>query len=382
MKKFFNKLSFLTLVLFIFSSVTVFANENTYQGYSEEIKTSSNKTSKLLRINDGIGKDGKDNIVYCYDLYSAYPNSYNSDNKTYYKRIETYLNSSDELTDKYGEDKKEKIAIVLKAGYPNDALGYMKKYGVSENDAMYMTQDLIWRITQKTEVQYTKSEEITENMAKYGNELLKLSKRNVFEQGKLSLEGKLEFTQRGEWWCTDKLSTIGDKGVFRFNDIPSEFEIIDWNTDKKIVGNLSVGQEFYIKSSSKPSSETKFELEYEYETVKIYFYKCLSGKDPYSNKNYQNLIRSESTNKKNKIELEIKINGNFEIPGIGGITPNLPGEEGTTPQLPGDSGLGGITLNLPENILPQTGGTNSIVYALLGLIVGLNGIKLFNYKYK
>lgn len=245
-----------------------------------------------------------------------------------------------------------------------------------------MTQRLIWDITTGTDGDYIADDKITEVMAQYANSILKLSKTNIFEQGKLSLEGKLEFTQRGEWWCTDKLSTIGDKGVFRFNDIPSEFEIIDWNTDKKIVGNLSVGQEFYIKSSSKPSSETKFELEYEYETVKIYFYKCLSGKDPYSNKNYQNLIRSESINKKNKIELEIKINGNFETPGIGGITPNLPGEEGSTPQLPGDSGLGGTTLNLPENILPQTGGTNPIVYALLGLIVGLNGIKLFNYKYE
>ena len=52
------------------------------------------------------------------------------------------------------------------------------------------------------------------NMAMYYNELWKYSKTEKFEQGKLSLQGDLEFVQRGNSWDTDKLSTIGNKGSF------------------------------------------------------------------------------------------------------------------------------------------------------------------------
>lgn len=315
MKKFFNKLSFLVLLFLVFPVVNVLANENLYQGYSDgNIILSNGKTAeiKLIRISDRKGINDKDTIVYCYDINSSYPNSYNDSKKTYYKRIESYLNSMDELTNKYGKDKKGKIAIVLKAGYPNDAFNYLKKYEISENDAIYMTQDLIWKITQSIETDYTKSNEITENMANYGNALLKLSKKNIFTQGKLSLNGNLEFTQHENFWITNKLSTTGDKGNFRFKNLSNEFTIFDANTNKEISGYLSVGQDFYIKSTSQPSPETKFKLEYEYSTIKIYFYKCISGKEPYSGKDFQNLIRSESINKRNTIPLELKINGDFE----------------------------------------------------------------------
>ena len=47
------------------------------------------------------------------------------------------------------------------------------------------------------------------------------------------MEGNLEFTYRGDSWTTDKLSTIGDRGELRFKELPSDIEIIDWNTDEK-----------------------------------------------------------------------------------------------------------------------------------------------------
>ncbi|HBY3612546.1 TPA: thioester domain-containing protein, partial [Clostridioides difficile] len=308
-----GKIFSITFLLFLLciSPISAFANEKLYQGYFENIKISGDEPSVLLRITDGKGKDGKDNVVYCYDKNSQYPSALESADKTYYKRIESYLDSTDELTDKYGKDKKERIAAVLNAGYPNDALGCMKKYGVSENDAMYMTQILIWDITLGTDVDYVASGRITESMAKYANEILNISKVIKFEQGKLVLEGKLEFTKKEKDWRTEKLYTTGNRGEFWFKDIPSGFEIIDWNTDKKIDGNLSVGQEFYIKSSSEPSKNTRFNLEYKYNTVKFYFYKCVSKNTHNNKKEYQNLIRLEPINKNNQISLEIKINGNF-----------------------------------------------------------------------
>ncbi|OJT71721.1 hypothetical protein BM529_20350, partial [Clostridioides difficile] len=89
------------------------------------------------------------------------------------------------------------------------------KYGISDNDARYMTQNLIWDITNGRDGAYVAYGRITKTMAEYANAILELSKTNIFEQGKLSLEGKLEFTQHENWWCTNKLSTTGDRGEFR-----------------------------------------------------------------------------------------------------------------------------------------------------------------------
>ena len=38
--------------------------------------------------------------------------------------------------------------------------------------------------------------------------------------------------------------------------------------------------------------------------------------------------------------------------------------------------------NSNVNTLPQTGGINSIIYAILGLIISLAGVKLFSCKYE
>lgn len=149
------------LVLLCMSLISAFANEILYQGCFENIKILGDEPSVLLRITDRKGKYGKDDGVYCYDKNSKYPSDISSADKTYYKRIESYLDFTDELTDKYGKDKKERIAAVLNVGYPNESFGCMKKYVVSANDAMYMTQTLIWDITLGTDNDYVVSDKIT-----------------------------------------------------------------------------------------------------------------------------------------------------------------------------------------------------------------------------
>ena len=302
---------FLGLLLCV-GPISASAEEILYQAYNEPIGLSSGLDTTGIRIKDGTGKDGKDNIAYCYDLQSNFPSSEESADKTLYTKIENYLDSDDLFTEQYGKEKKERIAAILNAGYPNDSYGYMEKYGISEDDARYMTQNLIWDITNENEGDYVEEDgKITYLMAEYANELLKVSRTSKFVQGKLSLEGNLEFTYRGDSWTTDKLSIVGDRGELRFKELPSDIEIIDWNTDKKITGNLSVGQEFYIKSVDEPLPDTKFKLEYQYNAVKFYFYKYQSGGNAVDGKSIQNLVRSEPTNELVEVLLEIKINGDF-----------------------------------------------------------------------
>lgn len=121
---------FLLLVILCMSTVNSFASENMYQGYNETIYLSTGEITSGIRIKDGQGNDGKDSIVYCYDLSYSFPSAENSENRTYYKRIDSYLESNDKLTEIYGKDKKVRIATVLNVGYPNDSYGYMKKYGI------------------------------------------------------------------------------------------------------------------------------------------------------------------------------------------------------------------------------------------------------------
>lgn len=121
------------------SPIIVSAEEILYQGYNEPLDLSSGLDTTGIRIKDGNGKDGKDNIAYCYDLNLSFPSSEESLDKTLYSKIENYLDFQDKFTEKYGKEKKERIAAILNAGYPNDSYGYMKKYNISEDDARYMT---------------------------------------------------------------------------------------------------------------------------------------------------------------------------------------------------------------------------------------------------
>ena len=116
-------------------------------------------------------------------------------------------------------------------------------------------------------------------------------------------------------------------------------EVRDFNTNQLLNGEINVGQEFYIKSKEKPSKDLKLGIKYKYQDVTLYFYQYHSGGYYENARKYQNLVRGELSDKINEIQLEIKVNGNFEkpeIPGTGGTTPELPGEEGTTPELPGE----------------------------------------------
>ncbi|AMN30734.1 thioester domain-containing protein [Clostridium perfringens] len=301
MKKFFNKLSFITLIFFSFSLLNVFANQKEYWAYTK----STSEGSAFFVDDDG------EKTVYCYNHDYNQPGSsiIDSSNKTYYTRTESYLNTNDELMDVYGKEKKERIAAALAYGYPVNSSDLISKCGINEDEARYITQQLIWDICSGNDGPYGYE------YGKFGyyDKLLELSKIKKFEQGNLNLIGDFKFTERGGQYSTDNLSTTGSVGSFMITNLPDDMVVKDWNTGQILNDKpIKVGQEFYIESSIKPNPDLKLKINYNYQEVKFYFYKYsrggIKGKP---DKPFQSLIRAELEDKTNEKSYEISIDGNF-----------------------------------------------------------------------
>ncbi|EDS79348.1 SpaA isopeptide-forming pilin-related protein (plasmid) [Clostridium perfringens] len=301
MKKFFYKLSFITLIFFSFSLLNVFANQKEYWAYTK----STSYGSGFFVDDDG------EKTVYCYNHDYNQPGSsiIDSSNKTYYTRIESYLNTNDELMNVYGKEKKERIAAALAYGYPVNSSNLISKCGINEDEARYITQQLIWDICSGNDGPYGYE------YGKFGyyDKLLELSKIKKFEQGNLNLIGDFKFTERGGQYSTNNLSTTGSVGSFMITNLPDDMVVKDWNTDQ-ILNNkpIKVGQEFYLESSIKPNPDLKLKINYNYQDVKFYFYKySRGGVKVKPDKPYQSLIRAELEDKTNEKSYEIAIDGNF-----------------------------------------------------------------------
>ncbi|WP_283676300.1 SpaA isopeptide-forming pilin-related protein [Clostridium perfringens] len=301
MKRFLKKLSFIILIIFNFSLINVFAITKEYLAYS---KYTSEGTAFF--VND----DGE-KTVYCYNHDYKPPGSPNEDsiNKTYYTREESYLNTDDELMDKYGKEIKERIAALLVYGYPLNSSNLMEQYGLNEDQARYITQQLVWDITNGNDAPFGDKY----GMYGYYDKLLELSKIKKFEQGNLNLIGNFKFIQRNGIYLTDKLSTTGNSGSFTITNLPENMAVKDWNTNQILNDKpIKVGQEFYIESSAKPDSSLKLKISYNYQEVKFYFYKySRGGLNTNPDLPYQSLIRAELEDKFTEKPYEISIDGNF-----------------------------------------------------------------------
>ncbi|MGU8590337.1 SpaA isopeptide-forming pilin-related protein [Clostridium perfringens] len=255
--------------------------------------------------------DDGEKTVYCYNHDYKPPGSPNEDsiNKTYYTREESYLNTDDELMDKYGKEIKERIAALLVYGYPLNSSNLMEQYGLNEDKARYITQQLVWDITNGNDAPFGDKY----GMYGYYDKLLELSKIKKFEQGNLNLIGNFKFIQRNGIYLTDKLSTTGNSGSFTITNLPENMTVKDWNTDQILNDKpIKVGQEFYIESSAKPDSSLKLKISYNYQEVKFYFYKySRGGLNTNPDLPYQSLIRAELEDKFTEKPYEISIDGNF-----------------------------------------------------------------------
>ena len=211
--------------------------------------------------------------------------------------------------DKYGKEIKERIAALLVYGYPLNSSNLMEQYGLNEDKARYITQQLVWDITNGNDAPFGDKY----GMYGYYDKLLELSKIKKFEQGNLNLIGNFKFIQRNGIYLTDKLSTTGNSGSFTITNLPENMTVKDWNTDQILNDKpIKVGQEFYIESSAKPDSSLKLKISYNYQEVKFYFYKySRGGLNTNPDLPYQSLIRAELEDKFTEKPYEISIDGNF-----------------------------------------------------------------------
>ncbi|BDU93788.1 hypothetical protein SNUCP_33050 (plasmid) [Clostridium perfringens A] len=211
--------------------------------------------------------------------------------------------------DKYGKEIKERIAALLVYGYPLNSSNLMEQYGLNEDQARYITQQLVWDITNGNDAPFGDKY----GMYGYYDKLLELSKIKKFEQGNLNLIGNFKFIQRNGIYLTDKLSTTGNSGSFTITNLPENMAVKDWNTNQILNDKpIKVGQEFYIESSAKPDSSLKLKISYNYQEVKFYFYKySRGGLNTNPDLPYQSLIRAELEDKFTEKPYEISIDGNF-----------------------------------------------------------------------
>lgn len=291
----------LAVALFFTPSSVIFAMSNgatqRYEGYTVD-------NTNNFYIKDGVG--GAGNVAYCYDIKKNIPALQSSGYKTYYTRVENYLESSDEYIDVYGRDKKQQIAIALYAGYPHDGYGLGKEYNLQDDLARFVTQTMVWKITsgnpEAAEGLFSGDakkycQELYQYVLKYKEDVNK-----KFEQGQIALSGNLAFSKQEEGWKTNTVSVIGQKGSVKLVKYPAGTKVYDGDTDKEITeASLGIGQKFYLKTETEPAGKAEIIISYSYEQVKFYFYKAIS----FSGK-IQNLIRIEPTGHKEELFYQVE----------------------------------------------------------------------------
>ncbi len=331
-----------------------YADETLYQGYYEFIDVNGQEKAGI-RIKDGQEDDGRDKIVYCYDVKYSYPTKENpmpyegKDNRCWYTRIDNYLDSHDDITNAYGEKTKQKIAMALYAGFPNDAFGHYENYGISEDEARYMTQQMVWDITNNSCQPYNPSETISASMANYYNKIYAdciehFEEGNYFHQGYCSLEGdlKMQYYPDENCWRTEQIKTFGDKGYLYFKNLPLDIRVYNHEDDRDITDEeIKIGTSFYLRSDTKPEENLNINISYTFNMVKFYFYEFTKG--GYSiiiNKPIQNLIRVEPTQTLLSTDFYISLDngtvsqsGQFDIT----ITEDTDPDSGESGSIPDDS---------------------------------------------
>lgn len=300
--------------------VPVILKKKIYQAYREEKELSNGFKHTALWVKD-IG--GKKTAAYCYDLSLRYP-SEKKDDPTLYTRIENYLESEDSYIVQYGSEKKARIATALYAGYPNDGYDLRKNYpGLSDYDARYATQNIIWAITEDMDdPTETGDPHLTDSMKAYSRAVYEYVKRadanDKFDLGYLELDKGIEFEEKDGCWKTDIVTITGNNGKIEFFKLPAGAEVYDGKTNEKISGNIRVGQSFYLKSDTEPEENAEIKIKFKFKVVKFYFYTPAFEED---RDEIQNLIQVVSTDKEEALYFTI---AKEKIEELGNKIPDIP----------------------------------------------------------
>ena len=293
-------LSYFLLVAIVFTFLSTYkvniANaevDKIYEGYSVPVKEGVK--------NHYIKDKPKDKIVYCFDPYSYDPEELNSGIKLPKYNKLNYFEASDSIRMSNGKIKeldysKDKIAGVLYAGYPNDALGFKKKYNLTDEEARELTKYAIWYFRMEKDWFKGKVED-------YTSELLNYAMKNKYSET-LTFDGDFRLKQKGDVWTSDIISSEGpNNSIITFENLPEGMKIINADTNKEVNNDLKVGDKFFISYSKDKVYKSTFKVKYKYKSMDVDFYELIEDK---AQKSYQNLIGSSSKDMSGEIDILVE----------------------------------------------------------------------------
>ena len=336
------------LLLFVLTITGIFSYQMSVQAQSgtvyEGYAVNSNAFGMRYYITDG----NSSVIAYCFNRdYQQPPLQDPANTLPQYTKLD-YLTSNDSEVEP--SNMKEKIAALLYVGYPNNATGLKEFYNLSEEEAIYQTQQALWQLVEGNEYFGFDNNYIT----KIGNHAVQ---EQYYGQGTFSFSGDLKMTKKDGVWRTGDIEITGDsREILEFDSIPANVKIMDVDFDTEIQGGLIVGDRFYLSYTGADDDLKEFELTYKTKEVSVDFYKWNTGTGNQVNKAYQNLINLVSEEKENKVAISVEKNTDSSNNG-GNNTGN------TTPILPQMN----ITVNINKY---KKGTTDRVIGAELALYEG------------
>lgn len=285
----------LVMIIILNSSISV----NAYEALKGDVTyTCYNKDNGVNGFFYVIEDDGSKEIVYCYNHDLNQPSSNGTSGYKKYDYFSTEINT-------VNSEVKSEIAAILYAGYPNNALGFMEEFGISEDEAREYTQDAIWSLTNGND--HTNSN-ISRNSYLHALYFYAEKEQGKYgDTGSVSISDDVVLTQVNGVWKSNILTIAGDyTGAITFNDLPENITIYDARTNNVINSSVNVGDSIYIVYSGEVEGNFSEILTYNYETTDVRFYKSADN-------TYQDMIGSKITSNEGKISISAE-NENKELP--------------------------------------------------------------------
>ena len=273
------KMSSLLLAAFIFLNLSVSVQayaqpENTisYTAYSEEDKLG---ISRYYYI---IDEYGNKQVVYCYNEDLATPAVEGTSGYIKYDYF------SPEIPARTTETKSE-VAAILYAGYPNEALGFMNEFNLSDNTARLLTQQAIWALTNGEDHTYDniKKDNYLHALYIYAEK----EKGGYGNTGTVDIAPEITLNEVNGVWKSDAFTINGDyTGEILLEGLPENVLIYNATTNAPVSSTLKVGDTVYIVYDGIVANSFNATINYQYTTSNIAFYKA-------PDKTHQNLIGFE-----------------------------------------------------------------------------------------
>ncbi|MCR1952745.1 Cys-Gln thioester bond-forming surface protein, partial [Clostridium sp. DSM 100503] len=229
-------------------------------------------------------------VAYCLNLYKNFPvgNNYPSGNP--------YENT--------------KIRAVLYHGYPVNASGLQKKYGISDSEARYYTQVAVWQMTgDLTSRDYGIG---------YVDELLSLGRSGSLPSSNFNISSNnLEATQMNGYQETEVITTSGSNGTFTF---PSDSDVwsVDLNGNKK--NTFTVGESFKIRATKGYNEDKRIRIKTSLNKPAALKYDGSGG--------FQDIVKYYSDPINDFANIRVKFNGTgkielFKTDDLGNVLPGV-----------------------------------------------------------